>query len=146
MEKVYFGFAIADGMFLDAGEKDCNCGENEEIENVTVYRDSISSDEIKSFLSSLLKENLVICLNPSHVATVNAGKVLFPEFFGEIKIPEKAPIVKLENGDRLVVMSVRGLPRLEGRHEYTDEEINRCIFKFSVYTVYYHYQYRHYFG
>jgi hypothetical protein len=32
-------------------------------------------------------------------------------------------------------MGVRGLPRLEGRHEYTEEEIAAATFSFSEYTV-----------
>ena len=41
----------------------------------------------------------------------------------DVVIPEKPPIVSLHPGDSVIVMAVRGLPRLEGRHEYTPEEV-----------------------
>ena len=51
-----------------------------------------------------------------------------------VPVPEKAPFAKLAAGDSLVVMGVVGLPRLEGRHEYTEEEIASARFNFSVWT------------
>lgn len=50
-------------------------------------------------------------------------------------IPQKAPVVALKKGDRLLVMGVSGLPRLEGRHEYTAEEVAAAKFRFGLYTV-----------
>ncbi|MBU3924918.1 hypothetical protein KJ854_03200 [Patescibacteria group bacterium] len=35
----------------------------------------------------------------------------------------------------MIVMSVRGLPRLTDRHEYTEEEVAKATFAFSVYNV-----------
>ena len=54
----------------------------------------------------------------------------------DVAIPETAPQVKLTAGDSLLVMGVRGLPRLDAtRHEYTDAEIASASFAFSLYTV-----------
>jgi len=52
----------------------------------------------------------------------------------DVPVPEKAPFANLQTGDSLVVMGVRGLPRLEGRHEYTEEEIASATFTFSVWN------------
>ena len=52
-----------------------------------------------------------------------------------VEIPAKAPSVSLQNGDRLVVLGVAGLPRLEGRHEYTTEEVANAKFSFALFTV-----------
>jgi len=52
-----------------------------------------------------------------------------------VEIPEKPPTVALDHGDSVLVMGVRGLPRLEDRHHYTDEEVAKATFKFTVYTV-----------
>ena len=41
----------------------------------------------------------------------------------------------LKSGDAVVVMGVRGLPRLTDRHEYTSEEVASASFTFSLYTV-----------
>ena len=39
-------------------------------------------------------------------------------------------------GDAVLVMGVRGLPRLEGdRHHYTEDEVAKATFKFTVYSV-----------
>ncbi len=53
----------------------------------------------------------------------------------EVPIPERAPRVLLESGDSVVVMGVRGLPRLEDRHEYTDSEVEGAQFSFSIFSV-----------
>lgn len=51
------------------------------------------------------------------------------------EIPEKAPLVSLKSGDQFLVMSPRGLPRLENRHEYTPEEIDKASFAFGLWTI-----------
>lgn len=38
-------------------------------------------------------------------------------------------------GDSVVVMGVRGLPRLTDRHEYSEEEVAQATFEFHEYTV-----------
>ena len=115
MAKVYFGFAISDSMF-----------QGDEVE---VSRSMLDIDAVKF----LVRQGVIPCLNPSHVPTIKAMK----EKFGiDVEIPEKAPIVSLDVGDRLIVMSVRGLPRLDAtRHEYTQEEIDGATFSFSVWEV-----------
>jgi hypothetical protein len=76
---------------------------------------------------------LIPCLNPSHKATIDAMQLRYGI---NISIPEKAPIVKLSKSDSVIVMSVRGLPRLDAtRHEYTETEIGNATFAFSIYEV-----------
>ena len=110
----FFGFALADSMFSG----DC-----------TIIRTAITSEEVKKMAEN---GELTPCLNPSHAATIAAMR----ERFGiEVAIPETPPQVTLSMGDSLVVMGVRGLPRLTDRHEYTEEEINAATFNFSKYFV-----------
>ena len=110
----YFGFALADGMFEEAG--DC-----------IINRRAMEAKEVKA-----IEGELIPCLNPSHVATINA----MHERFGiEVAIPDIPPRVSVKSGDSVIVMGVRGLPRLTDRHEYTDEEIASASFSFSSYTV-----------
>lgn len=116
--KVYFGFAVADSMF----------------ENVTFLERSQCTQETLPEVIEWVNHldatgELIACLNPHHVATVDAMR---KRFGIDVKIPEKAINVSLNPGDSLVVMSVRGLPRLADRREYTDEEIASAEFVFSV--------------
>jgi hypothetical protein len=53
----------------------------------------------------------------------------------DLEIPPKAPVVALVDGDVLITMGVAGLPRLEGRHEYTEAEIAAARFSFSAWGV-----------
>jgi hypothetical protein len=51
-------------------------------------------------------------------------------------VPERAPLVALKLGDEVIVMSVRGLTRLEeNRHEYTEEEIAKATSTFGLWTI-----------
>jgi hypothetical protein len=110
---VFFGFAIADSMFR--GE-------------AIVRRMPLTEDDVRHIVA----RGVMSCCNPSHVPTIAAMR----ERFGfDVTVPEKAPLVSLYTGDALVVMSVRGLPRLEGRHEYTAEEITNATFSFALYVV-----------
>jgi hypothetical protein len=113
MTKTYFGFAVADGMFV--GE-------------AIISRAPITAETAKQIIQ-LAGENFCPALNPSHGPTIEAAKKRFDL---DVKVPETAPIIKMEKGDRLVVMSVRGLPRMEGRHEYTNAEIEGAHFEFSL--------------
>jgi hypothetical protein len=108
----YFGFAMADGMF--PGE-------------CAISRKPLTPEQVRGKL-----EGAVICLNPSHKPTIEAAR---SRFGLPITIPEKAPTVSLGKGDSLLVMAVRGLLRLEGRHEYTPEEIGKAEFAFGEWTV-----------
>lgn len=111
--KTYFGFGIAPSMFPT------NCG---------IAKKGLTPEQAKVVVS----EGVEACLNPSHKASID---VMQARFGIEVAIPPKAMVVKLENGDRLVVMGVSGLPRLEGRHEYTSEEVAGAKFDFSLWTV-----------
>ncbi len=110
---IYFGFALADSMF--AG-------------NCDIRRRVITPAEARE----IVEMGVTPCLNPSHAATIAAMR----ERFGiEVAIPNCAPKVALEPGDGLIVMGVRGLPRLMDRHEYTRGEIEEATFSFSIYEV-----------
>ena len=113
MAKVFFGFALADSMFEG---------------DVTIKRRQIGVDVVKA----LIDQGVTPCLNPSHVASIDA---MHRRFDINVEIPSTPPQVKLGDGDELIVMGVRGLPRLTDRHEYTEEEIAAATFSFSLYTV-----------
>lgn len=110
--RTFFGFAIADGMFAD--------------DNCVIVRTPITPEGAKE----LIDADVIPCLNPSHKATIDAMR----QRFGiDVSIPKEPPKVTLKPYDRLIVMSVRGLPRLTDRHEYTTEEISSAEFKFACY-------------
>ncbi len=109
----YFGFALADSMF----KGDC-----------TISRRGISVEEVKD----RVVRGVESCLNPSHAATIAAMR---SRFGIEVAIPEAPPRVCLGLGDSVIVMGVRGLPRLTDRHEYTEEEIASATFGFAEYSV-----------
>lgn len=112
--KRFFGFALADSMFTG----DC-----------VIKRRALTADEVRALAEA---GELTPCLNPSHAATIAAMR----QRFGiEVSIPETPPRVSVGTGDSVVVMGVRGLPRLTDRHEYTEEEIAAATFSFSEYTV-----------
>jgi len=113
MKRYYFGFALADSMFVG---------------NCTINRRMISIQEVEEMVA----QGVESCCNPSHKATIEAMKARFGI---DVSIPEKPPRVELHAGDSVIVMGVRGLPRLTDRHEYSDEEIAKATFSFSIYTV-----------
>lgn len=113
MANLFFGFALADSMFSG---------------DVTIARKSISPQEAKDRLAAGFTSGC----NPSHAATVAAAK---SRYRVDAACPEKPARVSLAVGDSVVVMGVRGLPRLTDRHEYTEAEIASATFSFSVYTV-----------
>ena len=109
----YFGFGIAPSMFPDS------CG---------IVRQPLSLKDVQVAVTM----GVISCLNPSHQTTIN----VMEERFGlVVHIPERAPVVLLKPGDAIIVMGVSGLPRLEGRHEYTDKEIAAAKFTFSRFAV-----------
>ena len=108
----YFGFALADSMFPN------HC--------------SIVKTPIDPFSEKGTIEEAVNCCNRSHLATVEAAE---KRFGLTLEIPEKPPRVTLKKGDSIIVMGVRGLPRLEDRRHYDHEEIERATFIFSRYDV-----------
>jgi hypothetical protein len=113
MAKIFFGFALADGMF--AG--DCS-----------IRRRKLTVEQVRVQVAAGVEP----CLNPSHAATIHAMR----DRFGiDVPIPASPPRVVLGLGDSVVVMGVRGLPRLTDRHEYTVEEVAQATFEFHEYTV-----------
>lgn len=111
--KVFFGFALADSMF--AG-------------NCEIIRRTLDVEEVKA----KVQQGVESCCNPSHGATIAAMR---SRFGIDVPIPEMPPRVVLGSGDSIIVMGVRGLPRLTDRHEYTDEEIASATFSFAEYCV-----------
>lgn len=112
--KVYFGFAIADGMFPGS---------------VSLRRLVITADEAKSLIAD---GQIIPALNPTHKATIDAMQTRYGI---NVEIPSSAPKISLAVGDSFIVMSVRGLPRREGVAEYTAEEVAAATFEFSVWSV-----------
>lgn len=109
----YFGFALADSMFAGA---------------CTIKRRPISPEAAREAVG----EGAISCCNASHAATIAAAR----DRYGiELEIPPVPPRVELADGDTLIVMGVRGLPRLTDRHEYTPEEIAAATFSFARYRV-----------
>ena len=109
----YFGFALASPMF--AG-------------NCVIRRTVLTTEEA----TEIIEAGVSPCLNPSHVATIDAMRARYGI---SVDIPKSPPRVTLEAGDSLLVLGVRGLPRLTDRHEYTDEEIASATFEFVLYSV-----------
>lgn len=112
----FFGFALADSMFTAAG-------------NCVIRRTALTPEQVREMARD---GALTPCLNPSHQATIAAMQ---SRYGIDIAIPETPPRVSVNPGDSVVVMGVRGLPRLTDRHEYTEEEISQASFSFSRYDV-----------
>ena len=110
---MYFGFALADSMFTG---------------NCEIARRTLTPDEAVS----LINYNVTPCLNPSHQATINA---MTTRYGINVTIPERPPQVNLNSRDSIIIMGVRGLPRLTDRHEYTEAEIESATFSFAIYFV-----------
>jgi hypothetical protein len=109
----YFGFAISDSMFPASG---------------TIIKKPLTLEEVKE----LIEQGISPCLNPSHIATINA---MNKKFDITVPIPDSPPKISLQANDRIIIMGVQGLPRLTDRHEYTEEEIDNAEFSFSLYQV-----------
>lgn len=107
----YFSFAIADSMFPS---------------KCTTKREPATVEEIKS------AADLISALNPSHQPTIAAME---SRYGLTVEIPTVAPKVSLLAGDIMFVMSVRGLPRVEGYSQYTPEQVAAATFAFSKWTV-----------
>jgi len=112
---IYVGLAIADSMFP---------------EECTVDRLS----ETPEIVQALVKSQFVNLCNPSHKATLTALRRRHGIDLYET-LPERPPVVKLQPDDYVIVISVRGLPRLTDRHEYTDEEVAQATFSFGSWYV-----------
>ena len=113
----YFGFAVADSMF-------------DELEECVVLREKISLEKVKERVVG--PEGVISCVNKSHEATIDAIKRRLDI---AVEVPKEPPRVSLASGDNLIVVGVRNLPRLTDRREYTNREIAKAKFAFSLYTV-----------
>ncbi|MBI5004433.1 hypothetical protein HZC00_05070 [Candidatus Kaiserbacteria bacterium] len=113
MTTTYFGFALADSMF--AGD-------------FLIRRRKLSVGEVTERVAAGVEP----ALNPSHAATIAAMR---SRYGLDVPIPTTPPRVSVGVGDSIIVMGVRGLPRLTDRHEYTEDEVAQATFEFSEYTV-----------
>ena len=111
--KSFFGFAFSASM-IPAGD-------------VQLKKRDLTVEEVREMLP-----NCELCLNPSHKATITAARERFDL---SLEVPEKPARISLNEGDSVVIMQVRGLPRLTDRHEYTEQEIAKATFSFSEITV-----------
>ena len=112
MATTFIGLAIADSMV----PAECSTS-----------RRPLTVEQVRQMLP-----NVVSCCNPSHSNTLEA---LSSKHGIEVQIPKNAPKVALGVGDSIIVMSVRGLPRLEGYAQYTDDQIAGATFAFGMWTV-----------
>lgn len=111
--KTYFGFGIAPSMFPDS---------------CTIRKETLKVEQAREIIAG----GVVSCLNPSHKASID---VMQSRFGVSVEIPPKAPSVVVQSDERALVMGISGLPRLEGRHEYTKEEVDGAKFTFALFTV-----------
>lgn len=114
MGKTYLGLSFSASM-LPAGQ-------------VEMVKTDLTIDEVHEAIEA----GVEVCFNPSHQATIDA---LWEKHGIEVAIPETPPRISLQNGDAIIVLQVRGLPRLTDRHEYTDEEIQAANFSFMRIAV-----------
>lgn len=112
-QRTFFGFGMADNMFPAA---------------CTITRRELTPEEARIIIA----QGVEPCLNPSHAETI---RVMRERFEIHVAIPAKAPLAALQPGDRLIVMAVSGLPRLEGRHEYTAAEVQGANFRFGLWVL-----------
>jgi hypothetical protein len=92
----------------------------------TIVRKQISSDEARE----IIRAGIISVVNPSHEATIS---MMRKKFGIEVTVPPSPPKLLLRPGEKLVIMSVRGLPRLTDRHEYKSEDIDRADISFALY-------------
>lgn len=120
--KIYIGLAVADSMFPES------CLVERRPAPLPLVMKLLGPNEPGD------DSEVVNCCNPSHAASLSALKERFGIDLGAT-IPTFPPKVSLQSGDVLLVMSVRGLPRLTDRHEYTVSEIAGAQFAFGMWTV-----------
>jgi hypothetical protein len=115
MSTTFFGFGLAPSMFDGDG---------------TLEFRQLTPEQARELITDVMKEGtLQSCLNPSHTLTIEAMQ---SRFGIDVPIPEHAPFANLAAGDQLITMGVRGLTRLEDRHEYTVKEVASATFTFTV--------------
>lgn len=77
------------------------------------------------------RHNIVSAANPSHKATFNA---LSRRFGIDLPVPDKAPEIALQSGDRILVFQAK-LPRLAEGQVHSQETVDSAEFKFSLWTI-----------
>lgn len=97
-------------------------------DRVEMVKNDLTIDEVLNAIEA----GVEICFNPSHQSTIDA---LREKHGVNVMIPESPPRVSLKSGDSIIVLQVRGLPRLTDRHEYTPEEIETATFSFMKIAV-----------
>lgn len=113
MTTTYIGLAIADGMYA---------------EKAVASRRPLTIEEVKQMVAAGVQS----CCNPSHRTTLDA---LTSKFGIVIPIPEKAPFVKLNPGDRVIVLSARFPRRLNEGEKWTEDDVAKAEFKFGLWEV-----------
>ena len=108
----FIGLAIADSMFAP---------------DASIQRKPLTVEQVKELVASGVES----ACNASHANTLQALETKH----GIRLSSQGAPKVNLNIGDSIIVMSVRGLPRLEGTAQYSDEQIAAATFAFGIWTV-----------
>ena len=113
MQKRYLGFNIGDSMF------DGPC--------------LIKREELKELdARRMILGGVISCLNRSHSATLRALK---NRLGINVPIPDKPKRISLEKGDSILLVTSRGLPRHTDSYQYSDEDLIKATFVFSLYTL-----------
>lgn len=111
--KTYVALAIADAMFaIDA----------------KIVRRQLTVEEVMVIVA----DGVVSGFNPSHATTIAA---LEAKHGIVVPVPEKAPMIKLAVGDRLVVMSARFPRRLAEGEVWSQAEVDATQFAFGLWEV-----------
>jgi hypothetical protein len=114
MARTFVGLAMSSTMFA---------------EEALLVRMPINAKRVMDIAES---EECVSCVNPSHIATIEALR----EKYGiNLPIPETAPKVTLEPGDTLVILSARFNRRLAEGERYSAEEVAAATFEFVAYAA-----------
>lgn len=96
-------------------------------DNAEIRKRKLEIEEVKNLI-----QNAVPCIDPKHSAIIE----LMTKRLGiALDIPTNPPAVNFQEGDALIVMSVRGLPRLTGKQRYSHDEAENASFKFSEYKI-----------
>ncbi len=122
MMTVYVGLAMADSMFPES----CQVERTPCLLPLAMKLLQPPTDEAP--------EKVVNCCNSGHASTLSALKARYGIDLAST-VPLTPPKVALLPGDCLVVLSVRGLPRLTDKREYSAEEIAKATFAFGLWTV-----------
>lgn len=116
MSILYFAVALSDGMI----NSDAN-----------ITRQALRLGQVKAAINhAMALGTLKPCLDHTHQAILDA---LYKRYDICISVPSTTAQVNLAVNDRLIVMNVKGLPRLTAnRKEYHLEEIAAATFVFTL--------------